>query len=131
MSDVWDLQAELAKAPRGRPQDRIIHAMWCYNKDLRYAGDSYAQAKTEHDRVLARAIVQDRNLGEKSAEVAAHRAIAGNDEVYQTRLTYRVAEQRIVADREALRTLHAQLDDLRTQAADARAANTFEAHHGT
>lgn len=128
----FNLQDELDSAKRyPRRQDKVLAAMHAYCTDLDIAGQDFAAAKTDHDRLLARRIVAERAAGEKSAEVAAHKAIAEDDEVYRTRLAYRLAEQRIIADRAHLARLHADLDDQRTQAADARAADSFQARSAT
>lgn len=126
----WDFAAALADIMRQRwerPSHRVQARMWVFHRELVEAGRDYAEQKTQHDRVLARVTVQERAAGEKSAEVAQMKAIAENDDVYRARLLYRAAEQRVVAAREGLRILHAEQDDLRTQAADLRAADTFHA----
>lgn len=128
----WDRDSELIKAEQhSRPADRIIASMWVWVTDLRYTSAELAVSKTEHERLMGKAVVRQRTFGEKSATVAEHRAIADDDEVFQARLRYRLAEHRIAEVKAALAVLHAQIDDLRTQAADARAAGAWEARSGT
>lgn len=131
VAEGWDLQAVLQACNQPRYQDRIIARMWVYHRDLELAGDAYASAKTDFERALGKDIVRIREAGERSAEVAERKSLAENDAVYGRKLQYRTAEQRVAADKAALNILHAQLEDLRTQAADARAADQFQARTGT
>lgn len=130
MPEQWDLHAALTDVAQQRwerPSLRTLARMWVYHRELVEAGNDYAEQKTQHDRVLAKATITHRAAGEKSAEVAQMMAIAADDAVFLSRLSYRAAEQRVTAAREALRNLHAELDDLRTKAADERAADAFQA----
>lgn len=102
----------------------IIAKMWVYHKDLEYQSWKYAAAKTDYGRMYARIVVQMRQEGEKSAEVAG-RVADMDDKVHNAHLAYRLAEQMVTADREALKILHAELDKYRTEAADMRAADAF------
>jgi hypothetical protein len=103
-----------------------LSRMWIYQRDLEYQMHLYANRKSEHGRLLGRKVIEARMAGEKSADVAAMKA-EQDDEVFNAHLAYRVAEQMITADKEALRILHSQLDQLRTEAADRRAADQFQA----
>jgi hypothetical protein len=107
-----------------------IARMWVYQRDLEYWGNLYAEAKTEYGRTYGRAVVKARMDGEKSAEVAGHKA-EQQDDVFTAHLNYRRAEQMVTADREALKILHAQLDEWRTNQANEREANRFSAREGT
>lgn len=121
------LESDLAEAKTYRDfSNRILKMMWAYHTDLVKAGDDYANAKTENERLIARVVITERANGERSASVAEQKALL-DDAVYVARVQYRSAEQRITSDREALRILHAALDWERTKAADQRAADTFQA----
>lgn len=124
----WNRDAELSKLPQRNLDgaNLIIAKMWIYHRDLEYQAWRYANAKTEFGRRQARIIVQMRQEGERSAEVAAKVADMDED-VHNAHLAYRLAEQMVSADKEALRILHAELDKYRTEAADQRAADQFMA----
>lgn len=126
-ADLADLQKRLANQPY---ENMVIGRMWAYHKDLVYQSWVYAKAKTEYGRRLSAVVVRERMNGEKSATVAVHNAEI-TDEVYEAHLAYRAAEQMVTANREALKILHAELDALRTQAADRRAADAFTARTAT
>lgn len=123
---AWDLQAQLRET-RGMEMPNVaIKRMWLYHFDLNQQLQAYAKAKTDYDRALARIVVQMRHEGEKNYDVCRH--VAEMDEqVHDLHLQYRVAEQMMTADREALKILHAELEAYRTQAADMRAADQFQA----
>lgn len=122
----YDRESELAALGRRNLDgaNLIIARMWVYHKDLEYQSWLYAEAKTEYGRRYARIVVQMRQEGEKSAEVAG-RVADMDDKVHSAHLAYRLAEQMVTADREALKILHAELDKYRTEAADMRAADSF------
>ena len=121
------LEHDLAQAKKHQSfQNRILAMMWAYHADLVAAGDEYANAKTESERLTAQTVIAERANGERSAAVAEQKALL-DDQVYVAKVTYRAAEQRITSDREALRILHAALDWERTKAADLRAADSFQA----
>lgn len=123
-----DLAAELESLSRGNLSgpNLIIARMSAYLRDLRRQMGTYAEQKSEYDRKLSRIVVQMRNEGEKNYDVCKHVAHM-DDDVHAAHLAYRLAEQLITLDREALRVLHAQLDAYRTEAADQRAADQFQA----
>ena len=128
--DSWDLPGALDDANRhSRPMDRVIARMWAYHHDLELRAHEYAVRKTEYERLKGAVVLTSRANGERSAEVATMRA-EQDDNVYAAHVDYRSAEQLLTADREALRILHATLDKMRTEAGDARAADTFTASHG-
>lgn len=117
------LQQDLDEARQHKVyQNRILAMMWAYHSDLTAAGDEFADQKTECERLIARTVIEERAQGERSAAVAEQKALL-SDDVYVAKVKYRSAEQRITADREALRILHAALDWERTKAADSRAAD--------
>lgn len=130
MDDLTPLERALRDSRQrtaNMPRDKqIIAEMWAYAQDLRLQGETFAHAKTDYGRRLSSVVVQERANGEKSATAAEHTAEA-SDGVYNAHLAYRRAEQMIVADREALRVLHAELDSIRTDRADERAASQWEA----
>lgn len=123
---AWDLQAALRET-RGMEMPNVaIKRMWLYHFDLQQQVQAYATAKTNYDRLLSRVVVQMRQEGEKSYDVCKHVAEM-DQEVHDAHLAYRLAEQMMTADREALKILHAELEAYRTQAADQRAADVFQA----
>lgn len=123
-----DLAEELANLAKGNLSgpNLIIARMSAYLRDLRRQMGTYAEQKSEYDRKMSRIVVTMRNEGEKNYDVCKHVALM-DEEVHAAHLAYRLAEQLITLDREALRVLHAQLDAYRTEAADQRAADQFQA----
>lgn len=113
----------------GRRGDYVIARQWAYHRALGHAGRELARMKTIHDKLVAMTVIEQRAWGEKNGDVAAMHAIADDnpraDEVFLSRLHYRKAEQDVTLYREALHGCQAELDDLRTQAADDRAASSF------
>lgn len=125
-----ELDADL-KAARdrtaGMPRDKqIIAEMWAYHADLTRQADVFPKAKSAYGNRLSKVVVRERANGEKSATAAEHTA-ESEDEVYKAHVAYRLAEQLIMVDREALRILHGELDSDRSDRADHRAADTFQA----
>lgn len=125
--DLADVRTRLANAPR---HTQVIAEMWCYATDLRRQCEEHARAKSWYQREKSKAVVAARAAGEKSATAAEHAAEADED-IYAAHLAYRLAEQLIVADRAALNVLHAELDSIRTDRADARKADEFMARTQT
>lgn len=128
----WDRNAALQELKqRGLSGANLILAkMWVYHRDLEYQSWRYTAAKTDYGRMYARIVVQMRHEGEKSAEVAGR--VADMDQgVHDAHLAYRLAEQMVTANKEALKILHAELEAYRTQRADERAADQFQARTGT
>lgn len=122
---TWDRNAELAATRGGSMPEVAIKRMWIYHHDLEWRLQVYAERKTQYDRLMSRVVVQMRNEGEKSYDVCKHVAEM-DEEVHQAHLDYRLAEQMMAADKEALKILHAELEAYRTQAADQRAADVFQ-----
>lgn len=134
MSEQTPLERDLAEVWRrmrdaNRP-NQVIAEMHAYSTDLRRQAGTYARAKTEHERVEAHVVLTHRANGEKAASVCERHASEDVD-VIAARVAYRLAEQLMTADREHLRVLHAELDKLRTEAADRRAADSFTAREHT
>lgn len=125
---TWDKNAALKEVNASNlPEEaRIIKKMHIVHFDLEHQGNVYANAKTEYGRLYARVVVQMRQEGEKSAEVAG-RVADMDPEVHKAHLAYRLAEQLVSADKEQLKILHAELEAWRTRKADERAADTFQA----
>ena len=110
--------------------NRIISKMWVYQYDLEVQMRLYADWKTEYERLKARIVITKRQDGEKSADVAqAHADV--DEAASNAHLNYRMAEQMISADKEALKVLHAELDAWQTKQADERAADRFTARNDT
>lgn len=125
----WDRDTalrELVTKDKLSGPNLIIARMWVYHHDLEWRMQVYSDAKTEYDRRLSRVVVQMRNEGEKNYDVCKHVAHM-DDEVHNAHLAYRLAEQMVSADKEALRILHAQLEAYRTEQANQRAADQFQA----
>ena len=125
-----ELDADLTVArerTQGMSRDKqVIAEMWAYHTDLTRQATTFAQAKSAYGQRVSKIVVQERANGEKSASAAEHTA-ESTDDVYRAHVAYRLAEQLITVDREALRILHGELDSIRTDRADARAADTFQA----
>lgn len=117
---------------RGEPGDVVTIALqWCYQAEMERQGAKFATRKTEYDRALGRAIVKYRTEGERSAEVASHRAHAENDDVYQAHLDYRLAEQMLAAAKSGLGILSGRLSTWQTNQAAQRSADAFIARTNT
>lgn len=113
------------------PRDKqVIAELWCYATDLRRQCEEHARAKSWYQREKSKHVVEARAGGERSATAAEHSAEAEED-IYKAHLAYRLAEQLIIADRAALNVLHAELDSIRTDRADARKADEFMARTQT
>lgn len=125
-----DLQKDLDGARRrtaGMPRDKqVVALMWCYATDLGRQGQTFAEAKSYYQHQRSKRVVEARGAGEKSAAAAEHQAEA-DESIYRAHLAYRVAEQLISRDKAALNVLHAELDSIRTDRADARKADEFQA----
>lgn len=134
MTEPTPLERDLADV-RARTQsmsrpNQVVAEMYAYATDLRHQGETYARAKTFAERRRAAVTLKARAEGEKSATICT--ALADEDEqACDARVAYRLAEQMVIADREALKMLHAELDKLRTEAADRRAADSFTAREQT
>lgn len=126
-TDLDDVRARLGNAPRDK---QVIGEMWAYAADLRRQCKEHAQAKSWYQQQKSKVVVARRADGEKSATAAEHEAEA-DDDIYRAHLAYRLAEQMIIADRAALNVLHAELDSIRTDRADARKADEFMAREQT
>lgn len=121
--DLDDVRARTANMPRDK---QVIAEMYAYAVDLRRQCQTFAEAKSWHQQQKSKVVVARRAGGEKSATAAEHEAEA-RDEIYRAHLAYRLAEQMIIADRAHLNVLHAELDSIRTDRADARKADEFMA----
>lgn len=122
----WDREAELqrvSRMPLSVP-DRITALMHIFQVDLEVQGRTYAEAKSEHTRRKAKAIVAKRAEGEKSGEMCGYYA-ESQDDIYRADLAWRTAEQLVAADKEKLRILHAEMDKWRTEQANERAADNI------
>lgn len=122
-----DIRYRMGNQPR---ENQIIAEMWAWQQELTRQAHVFAHAKTFHGREVAVFITKERLAGERSAAVAEKKAETV-EEIFNAHVAYRLAEQLVSAAKEALRILHAELDKLRTQAADARAADQFQARSGT
>lgn len=125
--DLAEVHTRMRNANR---PNQVIAEMFAYSTDLRRQAGVYARAKTEYERVEARVVLTYRAEGEKAASVCERHA-SQDDRVIEARIAYRLAEGLVTADREHLKVLHAELDKLRTEAADRRAADSFTAREQT
>lgn len=125
--DLADIKYRLSGQSR---ENQIIAEMWAYHTDLGRQARTYAGAKSHYQKRLSTVVVTERAAGEKSATAAEHTA-ESTDEVHAAHLAYRLAEQLLVVNRAALNILHAELDKLRTERADARAADQHMVRSGT
>lgn len=125
--DLRETRQRTANMPRDK---QVIAELWCYATDLRRQCEEHARAKSWYQREKSKHVVAARTKGERSATAAEHSAEA-EESIYAAHLAYRLAEQLIVADRAALNVLHAELDSIRTDRADARKADEFMARTQT
>lgn len=132
MSEGWDRDTALRELSQRHldGSNLIIAKMWVYHRDLEKQAWIYSDAKTEFGRRYARVLIAARMEGEKSADAAGKIADMDPD-VHKAHLAYRLAEQMVAANKEALKILHAELEAFRTKAADARAADSFLARTQT
>lgn len=106
---------------------RVVAMRWVFNWELDEAGRTFATAKANYERHIAKLKV--RSLAEPKMSVAKAEAIAeADDESYRLKLEYLLAEQRERAMRKFLDTLDAALENHRTDRADQRAGD--RAHAG-
>ncbi len=126
---TWDRNAELnALASRNLDGANLaIAKMWIFHHDLEIQSETYAKAKTYAARMRSTLIVSYTSGEGKLSVSAAEHAADSDTDVWNAALAYRLAEQMITADREALKILHAELDAFRTARADARVADEFQA----
>lgn len=125
--DLDEVRQRTANMPRDK---QVIAELWAYATDLRRQCQEHARAKSWYQQQKSKVVVARRADGEKSATAAEHEAEA-DDDIYRAHLAYRLAEQMIIADRAALNVLHAELDSIRTDRADARKADEFMAREQT
>lgn len=133
--DLTPLERDLADVRyRMNGQSRanqVIAEMFAHATDLRRQGAWYAAAKTDAESRVGRVVWERREADPKEPLSAAEHWAACDESVRAARRAYRMAEQMVTADREMLRVLHAELDKLRTEAADRRAADSFTAREAT
>ena len=134
MTDPTPLERDLADAAQrtrgmSRP-NQVIAEMFAYSSDLRRQGIVYARAKSAAERRVAQVVTARKvNDSKEPVSLSEHHA-TDLDDVFEARVAYRTAEALMTADREHLRVLHAELDKLRTEAADRRQADSFMAREG-
>lgn len=124
--DLADIKYRLSGQSR---ENQIIAEMWAYHTDMGRQARIYAQAKSAYQQRLSTVVVTERAAGEKSATAAEHTA-ESRDDVHAAHVAYRLAEQLLNVNRAALNILHAELDKIRTERADARAADAHMARTG-
>lgn len=127
MPPVSERLQQARERMRGHTRDNVVIAeMWVWHQELQYQARRFANAKTFHGREVAKVVIRERANGEKSAAVAEQRADM-EEEIYSAHVAYRTSEQLVTGAKEALKILHAELDKIRTDRADARAADQFQA----
>lgn len=129
---AWDRNRALYELQqRGLAGSNLIIArMWIYHRDLEFQVDTYARAKTYYERTkatLMTTMMTADGEGKKMSAAAAEQFAEADPDVWKAALAYRLAEQLMTANREALKILHGELDAFRTRAADERAADQFQA----
>jgi hypothetical protein len=134
VADQTPLEAALAdiryRLGNQSRENQIIAEMWAYHADLGRQARNYAGAKSAYQKRKS-VIVMTRHMeGQKVVSTSEHAAEA-SDDVHEAHLAYRLAEQLINVNRAALNILHAELDKIRTERADARAADQHQARTGT
>jgi hypothetical protein len=108
---------------------RIVAMRWDFNWELEDAGRVFAKAKVDYERFVARKKVE--LLSEPKMSVAKAETIAeAEDQAYQLKLAFLLAEQRERSMRKFLETLSAALDNHRTDRADQRAGDVEHARTG-
>lgn len=108
---------------------QLVALQFEFNWELKDAGRIFAKSKTDYEHYLDKESTRFRLEGEKSGDMALRRANA-SDEAYRLLLEYRLAEQRERAMRKFLETLRSAFENHRTDRADDRAANSFQARGG-
>jgi hypothetical protein len=121
-----DIEAIRKRTANMSRDKQVIALMWAYARDLRRQCTAYANAKSDYQHKRSRMVVELQGTRKISATAAEHEAEA-DQEIYEAHLAYRLAEQLIVSDRATLNVLHAELDSIRTDRADARKADEFMA----
>ena len=106
---------------------RVVAMRWVFNWELSNAGATYAAAKADYERHIAKRKVT--YLAEPKMSVAKAEVMAeAEDETYRLKLTYLLAEQQERSMRKFLDTLDAMLDNHRTDRADWRRGDQAHAH---
>lgn len=109
--------------------NQLVAMQWVFNWDLERQGAEFAEAKTEYESLVAKAVVRFRDAGERSGEMCVRRAEA-EDDVRAAALRFRLAEQLERLARKRLETVRNQIEVWRTSSADQRAADAYHARTG-
>lgn len=105
---------------------QIVAMTFEFNWAHKAAGDRFARAKVEHERLLAVETVRLRATeGVTLAE--ATRRVEATDKAYELRLAVLLGEQQERSLRNFLKTLESALDNHRTDRADDRVTSAFQA----
>lgn len=120
------LVAALFRTRGGSDGARLVALQWVLNWDLGRAGREYADARAEYETEMAKLIVKFRDGGEKSGAMCEKRAEA-TDEIRALNLRYRLAEQLERLARKRLDTIKNQIEVWRSENADRRTADQFQA----
>lgn len=111
-------------ATRGQ---RIVALQYDFNWEHEAAGRVFANAKTDYEKYVAklkfRLMAEDPKMSAAKADIFAE----ADDEAYELKLQYLLAEQRERSMRKFLDTLKADLDNHRTDRADKRAGDKAHA----
>jgi len=110
--------------------NQLVAMQWVFNWDLERQGAEFAEAKTEYEALVAKAVVRFRDAGERSGEMCVRRAEA-EDDVRAAALRFRLAEQLERLARKRLETVRNQIEVWRSENADRRVADSFHARSGT
>ena len=105
---------------------QIVAMQFEFNWAHKAAGDTYATAKVDHERYLARETVRLR-AEEKLTLAEATRRVEASDRAYELRLASLLGEQQERSLRGFLGTLKSALDNHRSDRADQRAADQAHA----
>lgn len=108
---------------------RLVAMQWVFGWDMGRQGREFAQAKSAYEVEQAKAVIRFRDQGEKSGAMCEKRAEA-DPVVAAANLRYRLAEQLERLARKRLDTIKNQIEVWRSENANTRTADQFQAREG-
>lgn len=105
---------------------QIVAMTFEFNWAHKAAGESYAKAKVNHERLIAKETVRLK-AAEKISQAEAARRVEASDEAFDLRLAVLLGEQQERSLRSFLGTLALAMKNYQTDRADDRASSAFQA----
>ncbi|MFC4223546.1 hypothetical protein [Lysinibacter cavernae] len=108
----------------------LIAIKFEFNWACNQAGEVYANAKTDYERLIDIETTKIRATQEKVSRAEAEQIVRATEEAYKLKLAFLVAEKREQSMRKFLDTLGEALELHRTDRADKRKTDSFHAEAG-